>query len=87
MLSQTEVVANAVAAFTKLHGHGEHTAGVRAIDRGELNLKEMNCVQKPDGSWICTLPHVHLPLVTLSYEFVYKVKTDPLKAEYSCDPI
>ena len=87
MLSKSQVVENAIAAFTKLHARAEHTVGVRAIDRGELNLKEMNCVEKSDGSWVCTLPHVHLPLVTLSYEFVYTVRGDPPKAEYSCKPV
>jgi hypothetical protein len=88
MLSETEVVENAVKAFTKLHVRAEHTGeGVRAIDGDELNLQEMKCVHKHDGSWVCSLPHVHLPLSNLSYEFVYTVKDDLRKAECSCKPI
>jgi len=87
MLSRSQVVENAVAAFTKIHTHAEHTGGVRAIDGGELNLQDMKCIRRHDGSWVCTLPHVHLPLMNLSYEFVYTVKDDLRKAEYSCKPI
>ncbi len=87
MLSESQVVENAVAAFTKLHTHAERTAGVRAIDGGELNLQDMKCIHKHDGRWVCTLPHDHLPLTNLSYEFVYTVKDDLRKAEYTCRPI
>jgi len=87
MLSESQAIENAIAAFTKLHARAEHTAGVRAIDRGELNVKDMKCVRKPDGTWVCTLPHIHLPLVNLIYEFIYTVKDDARKAEYVCNPI
>jgi len=87
MLSESQVVENAIAAFTKIHTRAEHTAGIRAIDRGELNMQDMKCVQRHDGSWVCTLPHVHLPLMNLTYEFVYTVKDDLGRAEYSCNPI
>ena len=88
MLSKSEVVENAMTAFTKLHVRAEHTGeGVRAIDGDELNLREMKCIHKRDGRWVCTLPHLHLPLSNLSYEFVYTVKGDLRKAEYSCKPI
>jgi hypothetical protein len=85
MLSETEVIGKAIAAFEKIHAHAEHGAGVRAIDGDELNLKDMKCVQKHDESWVCTLPHTHLPLENLSYEFVYIVKDDPHQAAYSCN--
>ena len=87
MLSESEVLENATRAFTKLHAGAERTAGVRAIDGGELNLREMDCVRKHDGSWVCNLPHIHLPLMNLTYEFVYTVKDDLQRAEYSCKPI
>ena len=87
MLSESEVVENAMAAFTKLHASAEHAAWVRAIDQGELNLREMKCVQKHDGTWVCTLPHIHLPLTNFNYEFVYTVKDDLRRAEYSCKSI
>ena len=54
------------------------------LDRGELNLNDMKCVQREDGAWICTLPHHHLPLMNLVYEFSYTVKDDLTRAEYSC---
>lgn len=87
VLSEKEVVQHAIAAFTELHVHSEHTGGVRAIDRGELNMNEIQCVLQPDGSWACTLPHIHLPLSNLTYEFVYTVKNDFTTAKYSCTSI
>jgi hypothetical protein len=87
MLSKSEVLEDAERAFTKLHAGAERRGEVRAIDQGELNLREMNCVQKHDGSWVCNLPHIHLPLTNLTYEFVYTVKEDLRTAKYSCKPI
>jgi hypothetical protein len=87
MLSETRVAENAVEAFKRVHAKAEHTAGVRAIDGDELNLQDMKCLQKRDGSWVCTLPHLHPPLTNLTYEFVYSVKDDLRKAEYSCKEI
>lgn len=87
MLAEAQVVEAAAAAFTKVHSRAEHTAGVRGIDSGELNLKDMKCVRRHDGNWVCTLPHIHLPLLNLTYEFVYRVKDNLRKAEYSCKEI
>lgn len=87
LISEKDAVEGAVAAFKKLHAAAEHTAGVRALDRGELNLNEMKCVRREDGTWACTLPHVHLPLLNLIYEFSYTVKDDLRRAEYSCRAI
>ncbi|MGP8068377.1 MAG: hypothetical protein ACLP5V_00655 [Candidatus Bathyarchaeia archaeon] len=84
MITEKDAVHNAIAAFTTLHAEAQYRAGVRALDRGELNLYDMKCVQREDGTWICTLPHIHLPLLNLIYEFSYSVKDDFRKAEYSC---
>ena len=84
MISEEEAARNAIAAFRTLHAEAQYRAGVRALDRGELNLNDMKCVQDEGGAWICTLPHIHLPLLNLIYEFTYTVKDDLRRAEYSC---
>jgi hypothetical protein len=86
-MNEQDAVRNAIAAFTKLHSGPEYSSGVRGVDRGELNLNEMKCVPQKDGVWICVIPHIHLPLVNLTYEFSYKVREDPSKAECSCKVI
>jgi len=83
MVSEKDTVQRAIAAFAKLHGGGQV---VRGIDRGELNLNEMTCVQQKQGVWVCTLPHIHYPLNTLVYEFVYKDQ-DGHKPHYTCQCI
>jgi hypothetical protein len=87
LISEKQAVEGAIAAFRKLHVEAEHTAGVRALDRGELNLNEMKCVRRKDGTWVCTLPHIHLPLLNLIYEFSYTVKDDSRRTEYSCKTV
>jgi len=88
MTSEKETVRNAIVAFAKLHNKFNCKLGVRGIDRGELNLNDMKCVRVRD-EWICTLPHIHLPLVTLTYEFSYITTTKHglHKAAYSCECI
>jgi len=83
MSSDKETVQNAIAAFRKLHGERNCRLVVRGIDRGELNLNDMACVQRRKGDWVCRLPHIHFPLVTLTYEFTYKVG-DGRKPRYFC---
>jgi hypothetical protein len=87
LISEQEAVRNAIAAFTTLHTEAQYRAGVRGLDRGELNLNNMKCVQREDGTWICILPHIHLPLLNWVYEFSYTVKDDLRGAEYSCKNI
>lgn len=88
LISEKEAVEGAVAAFKKLHASpAEHTTGVRALDGDELNLNEMKCVRRADGTWVCTLPHIHLPLSNIIYEFSYTVKDDSRRAEYSCKAV
>ena len=88
MLSELEVVEGAMKAFKKLQVRAEHTGeGVRVLDGDELNPREMKCVHKHDGSWVCTLPHLYLLPSNLIYEFVYAVKDDLRKEEYSCKRI
>ncbi len=84
LITEQDAIRNAIAAFTTLHAEAQYRAGVRGLDRGELNLNDMKCVQREDGAWICTLPHHHLPLMNLVYEFSYTVKDDLGRAEYSC---
>jgi hypothetical protein len=87
LISEQEVVHHAIAAFTRLHAKARYEAGVRDVDGGELNLNDMKCVKRGDGTWICTLPHIHLPLENLIYEFSYTVKDDLRRAKYSCENI
>jgi hypothetical protein len=87
LASEEEVVHHAIAAFTKLHAEARYRAGVRGLDGDELNLNDMKCIRRDDGTWICTLPHTHLPLENLIYEFSYTVKDDLRRAEYSCKNI
>ena len=89
MIAEKEAVRNAIVAFAKLHNKFNCRLGVRGIDRGELNLNDMKCVRVKDDEWACTLPHVHLPLVTLAYEFSYITtnKHGMRKAAYSCECI
>jgi hypothetical protein len=87
MMSEQEAVRDAIVAFAKLHNRYNCKLGVRGIDRGELNLNDMKCVRVNDDAWICTLPHIHLPLVTLTYEFTYTTKHDLRQAAYSCSCI
>jgi hypothetical protein len=86
-MNKQEAIRNAIAAFMKLHSGPDYSSGIRGVDRGELNLNDMNCVPQKDGIWLCTFPHIHLPLVNLTYLFSYKVREDPGKAEYSCKAI
>ncbi|MGD0425072.1 MAG: hypothetical protein ABSA92_16705 [Candidatus Bathyarchaeia archaeon] len=46
MISEQEAVRNAIAAFTTLHTEAQYRAGVRGLDRGELNLHDMKCVAR-----------------------------------------
>jgi len=87
LITEQDAVRDAISAFTKLHAEAQYRAGVRALDRGELNLYDMKCVQREDGTWICALPHIHLPLLNLTYEFTYTVKDNLSRAEYSCRTI
>jgi hypothetical protein len=87
MISEQETIRNAIVAFAKLHNRYNRKLGVRGIDRGELNLNDMKCVRAKDDTWICTLPHIHLPLVTLTYEFFYTTKHDLRQATYACNCI
>ena len=87
MISKQEAVRHAIAAFTRLHAEARYKAGVRDLDGGELNLNDMRCVRREDGTWMCTLPHSHLPLENLIYEFSYTVKDDLRRAKYSCKNI
>jgi hypothetical protein len=83
MTSDKETVQDAIAAFTKLHSGNNCRLVVRGIDRGELNLNDMACVERKKGVWVCTLPHTHFPLMTLVYEFMYEAEGGH-RPRYSC---
>jgi len=86
MPSKEEIIQNAIVAFRKIHGGHDRKRIIRGVDRGELNLNNMECVHLKKGGWVCTLPHVHLPLMTMVYEFVYKTEGDR-RPQYSCECI
>ena len=83
MISKEEAIRDAAKAFMKLHGGHDCRLTIRGLDRGELNLNNMDCIPLSTGGWACSLPHIHLPLMTFIYEFTYRV-VDGRKPQYSC---